>query len=74
MARFIVQLEKHLLSHKRLNCREWIFQLLNFEVEEARDGLIEEKGFFMIPSELFCNVRVGAMIHGNLPEARIFGF
>ena len=27
------------------------------EAEEAREGLIEEKGFFILPSELFCNVR-----------------
>ena len=27
------------------------------EAEFARAGLIEEKGFFILPSELFCNVR-----------------
>lgn len=27
------------------------------EAEEARDGLVQEKGFFILPSELFCNVR-----------------
>ena len=26
------------------------------EAEEAREGMIEEKGFFILPSELFCNV------------------
>ena len=26
------------------------------DAEEARQGLIEEKGFFILPSELFCNV------------------
>lgn len=26
------------------------------EAEEAREGLVEEKGFFILPSELFCNV------------------
>ena len=30
------------------------------EVEEAREGLVEEKGFFILPSELFCNVRANA--------------
>lgn len=30
------------------------------EVEEAREGLVEEKGFFILPSELFCNVRAKA--------------
>ena len=26
------------------------------KAEEAREGLVEEKGFFILPSELFCNV------------------
>lgn len=30
------------------------------EAEEAREGLVEEKGFFILPSELFCNVRKNA--------------
>ena len=30
------------------------------EAEEAREGLVEEKGFFILPSELFCNVRKSA--------------
>ena len=30
------------------------------DVEEAREGLVEEKGFFILPSELFCNVRAKA--------------
>ena len=32
-------------------------QLSDVEAEEAREGLVQEKGFFMLPSELFCNVR-----------------
>ena len=27
------------------------------DAEEARKGLVEEKGFFILPSELFCNVQ-----------------
>lgn len=44
------------------------------EAEEARDGLIEEKGFFMLPSELFCNVRAAAQDNENLNETleRVF--
>lgn len=38
------------------------------EVEEARDGLVEEKGFFILPSELFCNVRAKASSDANLNE------
>lgn len=38
------------------------------DAEEARAGLIEEKGFFMLPSELFCNVRAKAATDENLNE------
>lgn len=38
------------------------------DVEEARDGLVEEKGFFILPSELFCNVRERAAKDENLNE------
>ena len=34
----------------------------------ARDGLISEKGFFMLPSELFCNVRANAKDNPDLNE------
>lgn len=30
--------------------------LSDAQAEEAREGLIEEKGFFILPSELFCNI------------------
>ena len=36
--------------------------------EEARDGLVEEKGFFILPSELFCNVNRNADGDENLNE------
>ena len=44
------------------------------EAEEARAGLIEEKGFFILPSELFCNVRAKAAADENLNETleRVF--
>ena len=32
----------------------------NAEAEQAREGLVQEKGFFILPSELFCNVRAKA--------------
>lgn len=38
------------------------------DVEEAREGLVEEKGFFILPSELFCNVRKRAVSDENLNE------
>ena len=38
------------------------------DAEGARDGLIQEKGFFMLPSELFCNVCANAEQDENLNE------
>ena len=44
------------------------------DAEEARAGLVEEKGFFILPSELFCNVRAKAVNDENLNETleRVF--
>ena len=44
------------------------------EAEEAKAGLIEEKGFFILPSELFCNVHARAASDENLNETleRVF--
>ncbi len=44
------------------------------EAEEAREGLVQEKGFFILPSELFCNVRLAAPTDENLNETleRVF--
>ena len=42
--------------------------MLDAEAEEARAGLVEEKGFFVLPSELFCNVRKNAPQDENLNE------
>ena len=36
------------------------------EAEEAREGLVQEKGFFILPSELFCNVQKNAANDDNL--------
>lgn len=41
-------------------------KMADADAEEARDGLIQEKGFFMLPSELFCNVRAMAPRDENL--------
>ena len=38
------------------------------EAEQAREGLVQEKGFFILPSELFCNVRAKAANDENLNE------
>lgn len=44
------------------------------EAESAREGLVQEKGFFILPSELFCNVRARADKDENLNETleRVF--
>lgn len=38
------------------------------EAEIAREGLIQSKGYFILPSELFCNVREKAPDNENLNE------
>ena len=43
-------------------------QLSDAEAEEAREGLVQEKGFFILPSELFCNVCKRASGDENLNE------
>lgn len=43
-------------------------QLTDEDASEAREGLVEEKGFFILPSELFCNVRARAASDANLNE------
>jgi len=44
------------------------------EAEQAREDLVNEKGFFILPSELFCNVRDRAPKDDNLNETleRVF--
>jgi len=42
--------------------------LSDSEAEEAREGLVQEKGFFILPSELFCNVCKRAPADENLNE------
>lgn len=43
-------------------------KLLDDEAEEAREGLVQEKGFFIPPSMLFENVRERAGVDPNLNE------
>jgi len=49
-------------------------RMLDKEAEEAHEDLVQEKGFFILPSELFCNVRARAMSDDNLNETleRVF--
>ena len=43
-------------------------EMSDAEAEQAREGLVQEKGFFILPSELFCNVRAKAASDENLNE------
>ena len=43
-------------------------QLSDEDAESAREDLVEVKGFFILPSELFCNVRKRAVNDPNLNE------
>ena len=43
-------------------------QMSDEMAEEAREDLVQEKGFFILPSELFCNVRAKAKDNENLNE------
>lgn len=43
-------------------------QMSDEEAEEAREGLVEEKGFFILPSQLFVNVCKAAPNDENLNE------
>ena len=49
-------------------------KLSDDEAESARDDLVQEKGFFILPTELFCNVRARAKHDENLNETleRVF--
>ncbi len=42
--------------------------MLDADAEEARAGLVQEKGFFILPSELFVNVHAKAKNDENLNE------
>lgn len=43
-------------------------EISNEEAEEARADMVKTKGFFILPSQLFCNVRKGAKNNDNLNE------
>ena len=38
------------------------------DAEQAREDLVQSKGYFILPSELFCNVRENAPNNENLNE------
>ena len=46
-------------------------QMPDDEAIEAREGLIEEKGFFILPSELFCNLQQRAVKESEWAEEHL---
>ena len=61
-------------EHKAGNTGFNYARLSDSEAEQARADLVKEKGFFILPSELFCNVRAKAQHDENLNETleRVF--
>lgn len=61
---------EHKAGNKEFNYEK----LSDKEAEQAREDLVKEKGFFILPSELFCNVRAKAIHDENLNETleRVF--
>ena len=43
-------------------------ELADEDAEQAKEDLIQSKGYFILPSELFCNVRKNAPANENLNE------
>ena len=43
-------------------------KLSDSDAEQAREDLVKTKGYFILPSELFCNVRIKASNDENLNE------
>lgn len=43
-------------------------KLSDEQAQDAKEGLVEEKGFFILPSQLFCNVHQKAKTDENLNE------
>lgn len=43
-------------------------KMLDKDAEEAREDMVKTKGFFILPSQLFCNVRKSAKTNENLNE------
>ncbi len=75
--RFISENLTHYLNESERNSGNPNFDYAKLSDKEAEVGRVEtvcEKGFFILPSELFCNVRARAKADSNLNETltRIF--
>ena len=67
--RFISENIEHYVNENQRKAGEANFEYRNLPDHEAliaKKQILEEKGFFILPSELFCNVRKGAKNNDNL--------
>ena len=67
--RFISENIEHYVNENQRKAGEVDFEYRNLPDHEAliaKKQILEEKGFFILPSELFCNVRKGAKNNDNL--------
>lgn len=67
--RFISENIEHYVNENQKNAGIENFEYRNITDEEALRGkkqILEEKGFFILPSELFCNIRKNAEANENL--------
>ena len=67
--RFISENIEHYVNENQKNAGIKNFEYRNITDEEALRGkkqILEEKGFFILPSELFCNIRKNAEANENL--------
>ena len=58
----------YLININIIICKSHYAQLSDSDAEQARDDLIKTKGFFILPSQLFCSVRSRAPLDENLNE------
>ena len=43
--------------------------LTDEQAEQARAGIADELGYFILPSDLFCNIYADSMSHAEVPHA-----
>ncbi len=69
--RFISENITHYINRLQREAGQKDFDYASFSddrAESAREQIVAEKGFFILPSELFCNVRCRAKADANLNE------
>ena len=67
--RFISENIENYINNNQIKAGQKNFKYRNLPDEEAeygREEIVKEKGFFILPSELFCNVRKKAKLNPNL--------